>query len=149
MTEPIVPRILCVEDDKDSREVITALLSEVGCEVATAATPTEGLELARGGGFAVIVLDNWYDKGSGVELCRQIRSFDADSPIIFYSGAAEHADIQSGLAVGAQAYIIKPYIEELVSTVSRLIQKDGGPVRDFGREDRLTCHILDKVQQEK
>ena len=123
MAEPAVPRILCVEDDKDSREVITALLSEAGCEVVTAPTPTEGLKLARGGGFAVMVLDNWYEKGSGIELCKQIRKFDADTPIIFYSGAAGQSDIQSGLSAGAQDYLIKPYIENLVSSVSRLIPK--------------------------
>ena len=121
-----VQRILCVEDDEDSREVITVLLSEAGCEVVTASTPTEGFETARRGGFAVIVLDNWYDKGSGVELCKQIRKFDAATPIIFYSGAAEQADIQSGFAAGAQAYIIKPYVENLVPTVLRLIRKASG-----------------------
>ena len=126
MTVHAVQRILCVEDDEDSREVITVLLSEAGCEVVTASTPTEGLVTARRGGFAVIVLDNWYDKGSGVELCKQIRKFDVDTPIIFYSGAAEQADIQSGLAAGAQAYIIKPYVENLAPTVLRLIRKASG-----------------------
>jgi CheY-like chemotaxis protein len=124
MTEAVSVRILCVEDDKDSRDVMVALLSEGGRKVVTAATPTEGLELAKGGGFSLIVLDNWYEKGSGVELCKQIRMFEPDLPIVFYSGAADKSDIQSGLAAGAQAYLIKPYIEKLVSTVSQLIQKE-------------------------
>ena len=124
MTEAVSVRILCVEDDKDSRDVMIALLSEGGRKVVTASTPTEGLELAKGGGFTLIVLDNWYEKGSGVELCKQIRMFEPDLPIVFYSGAADQSEIRSGLAAGAQAYLIKPYIEKLVSTVSQLIQKE-------------------------
>ena len=66
-------RILCVEDDADSREVMTVLLGLWGYGVVTANSSADGLELAKQGGFGLIILDNWYESGNGLELCQQIR----------------------------------------------------------------------------
>jgi DNA-binding response OmpR family regulator len=111
-------RILCVEDDVDSRQMITALLGQAGYDVAAVGSVTEGLELAKQGDFALIILDVLYGEGSGIELCRQIRAFDARTPIVFYSGAAYEDDIRTGKEAGAQGYIVKPEIDAL----KRIIQ---------------------------
>lgn len=114
-------RILCVEDDVDSREMMTVLLEQAGYEVFTAGSATDGLGLARQGSFALIILDNWYERGSGIELCKQIRRFDTRTPIVFFSGAAYEADIQQGMQAGAQRYLTKPTgIKVLVKTVEEL-----------------------------
>ena len=114
-------RILCVEDDADSREIITILLGLWGYEVVTADSPPDGLELAQEDSFDLIMLDNWYEIGSGVELCKQIRRFDTNTPIIFYSAAAFEADMQKAMEAGAQGYLVKPTeIEVLVQTIEGL-----------------------------
>ena len=114
-------RILCVEDDADSREMMTITLEKSGYEVVAASNPTDGLKIAEQDGLALIILDNWYDKGSGVELCKQIRSFDPHTPIIFFSGAAFQADIRKAMDAGAQGYLIKPSgIRDLVETIEVL-----------------------------
>jgi len=114
-------RILCVEDDQDSREMMTILLEQAGYEVVAASNPTDGLKLAKQDAPALIILDNWYERESGVELCRQIRKFDSRTPIIFYSGAAYQSDIRKAMDAGAQGYLIKPAgIRDLVETVAVL-----------------------------
>jgi two-component system, OmpR family, alkaline phosphatase synthesis response regulator PhoP len=114
-------RILCVEDNVDSREIIRYLLTLAGYEVVTASSTRDGLEFALHESFALIMLDNWYAQGSGVELCKKIRAFDSHTPIIFFSGAAFETDRQEGIAAGAQAYLTKPTgIKILVKTIEEL-----------------------------
>jgi DNA-binding response OmpR family regulator len=113
-------RILYVEDDKDSRDMVAFLLECSGYEVATVSNPIDALEVAAQVRFGLIILDNWYPDGSGIELCKQIRAFDSHIPIVFYSGAAYHEDIQEGLDAGAQAYLVKPDVGRLKPTIDSL-----------------------------
>lgn len=116
-------RILCVEDDADSREMMTIILQQAGYDVVAASNPTDGLKIAKQPAPALIILDNWYEKGSGVELCKQIRKFDSQTPIIFYSGAAYQSDIRKAIDAGAQGYLIKPAgIRDLIGTIETLTQ---------------------------
>src|SRR5688572_21161283 len=99
-------RILCVEDDSDSCDVLRILLGNH--EISTASTVRKGLEMARVERFDLYVLNGTYPDGSGIELCRQIRAFDDSTPIIFFSGLSEDSDIQGAISAGAQEYLIKP-----------------------------------------
>ena len=111
-------RILCVEDDVESREMMTILLGAGGCEVVTASGTTDALNLATKDRFALIILDNWLEMGSGVELCKKIRGFDPQTPIVFYSAAAYEADVQRAMKAGAQYYFTKPLgLQALVQTI--------------------------------
>jgi CheY-like chemotaxis protein len=114
-------RILCVDDNEDTRDMMRVLLGEYGYEAVVAASVSDALERAKSGGLALCILDHWITEGNGIELCQQIRSFDSDTPIMFYSGAGYEADIQKGLAAGAQAYLVKPDFERLRPTIDRLI----------------------------
>ena len=116
-------RILYIEDDSDSRQLVVVLLGQLGYEVVSIATLAEGLRLSREDHFDLIILDNWLDEGSGIEACQQIRSFDKHTPILFYSAAAYDTDIEDAINAGAQAYVIKPSVEELEDAVIRLLAK--------------------------
>ena len=66
-------------------------------------------------------MDNWLPDGSGIGLCRLIREFDPDTPILFYSAASYARDIEEALRSGAQAYLVKPAgFDDLEQTVARL-----------------------------
>ena len=118
-------RILYVEEDQDSCELLVLLLSDSGHEVATANTMSEGLRLAKSGTFDAYVLGDWFSDGSGLELCRELRLFDPHTPIIFYSALSSDRDRQAAMSAGAQAYLIKPDgLEKIESTVKRLIGND-------------------------
>jgi two-component system OmpR family response regulator len=113
-------RILCVEDDVDSCEMLRVLLHEY--EVVTANTVREGLKMAKAERFDLYLLDSTYPDGSGVELCRELRAFDAETPVIFHSGMEGESDIEDAMSAGAQAYLVKPIgIDELEGSIQRLL----------------------------
>jgi two-component system phosphate regulon response regulator PhoB len=115
-------RILCTEDDADTRELITFVLSRNQCEVVTPETPALAIELARAAHFDLYLVDNWMPRMSGSELCEKLRLFDAETPVLFYSGAAFPKDKEEAYASGAQGYLVKPADnDELVAEVFRLI----------------------------
>lgn len=114
-------RILCVDDDLDTREMMSVLLEQYGYEPVIAGSITEAIASAKSGGISLCILDHFLSQGSGVELCREIRALDSHTPIMFYSGAGYTADIQNGLDAGAQAYLVKPDFEHLKPTIDRLI----------------------------
>ena len=115
-------RILCTEDDADTRELIVMILSGEGFEVICTDRPDQALSLARSRSFALYLVDSWMPGVSGDELTRRIREFDSDTPILFYSGAAQESDKESARASGAQGYLVKPAgMDELVEEVARLI----------------------------
>ena len=115
-------RILCTEDDPDSREMLTYVLMEAGYNVASTDDPTKAIEIARQEFFDLILVDNWMPKISGEDLTREIRKFNQSTPILFYSGAAYESDKQHAQEAGAQGYLVKPEgLSELVSEVAKLI----------------------------
>jgi len=106
MVIPHRKRILLVEDEEDAKELCALTLAEY--ELTCSSDFDEGLRLARQRDFDLYILDSWLPGKSGVELCRAIREFDPDTPILFYSAAAYERDIQEALREGAQAYLTKP-----------------------------------------
>lgn len=118
-------RILCVEDDEDTPVMMNVLLNEYGYEAVIADSVSDALERAKTGGLDLCILDHWITQGNGVDLCRQIRAFNLNMPILFYSGAGYANDIREGLAAGAQAYLVKPDFDHLRQTIDRLISGTG------------------------
>lgn len=116
-------RILYAEDDPDTRELVSFLLTRSDCEVVATDSLDQALTSARSEHFDLYLLDTWLNGSSGIELCRELRSFDSQTPILFYSGAAYEADRQSALSCGAQSYLTKPIENDrLVGEVFRLIE---------------------------
>jgi DNA-binding response OmpR family regulator len=115
-------RILCTEDDKDTRDLIIFLLQNEGYEVVCIETAEEAIHLAKAQPFDLYLIDSWLPNSSGATLTERIREFDDTTPILFYSGAAYDADKESARRAGAQAYLVKPAEnEELIAEVTRLI----------------------------
>ena len=131
--EKLKGRILCVDDDRDTCEMITALLGYAGYEVSHACSVAEGLSLAKSGGFDLILLDWYFDDGTGIDLCRMIRTFDVNIPILFYSGVANESDIKRAMSFGAQGFLVKPLgTENIVETVSRFVGNNIGQGQHAG-----------------
>ena len=74
----------------------------------TAATIATGVGLATNEHFDLYLLDSRLPDGSGVDLCRELRSFDKRTPILFYSAAAYEVDKKRAMDCGAQGYLTKP-----------------------------------------
>ena len=117
-----IGRILYIEDDQDTRELVTYVLAVSNYEVVAAANYEDALLLARTKHFDLYLIDNWMTGGSGIDLCKKLREFDSRTPILLYSGAAYESDKQQAFAAGAQAYLVKPVDnDELIEEVSRII----------------------------
>jgi DNA-binding response OmpR family regulator len=123
-------RILFVDDDRDTREMIHLLLQHAGYRVSTAETIADALGLARAERFDLYILDNWLPDGLGLELCQQLRALYPASAIVFYSGVAQEPEIQKARAAGADDYLVKPCDFDLLQNkILGLLQKNNLPAR--------------------
>ena len=114
--------VLCVDDDLDSCEIVVMVLPEF--RFTFGHTFADGKSLIRRGLFDLYLLDNWLPDGSGLDLCREIRRADANTPIVFLSAAAYARDHEAAMEAGASAYLDKPLgMLQLEATVARLIRE--------------------------
>ena len=114
-------RILHVEDDQDTRTLAAFVLQSEGWEVVSVDNAKAAIELAAAGGFDLYLLDNRIEGDTDNALCRGLRSFDPQTPILFYSGAVFPVEVQTALACGAQGYLEKPCTpKELVAEILKL-----------------------------
>lgn len=114
-------RVLCVDDDPDACAMLSELLKLSGIKCQCAESATEAWKMIRIERFDLYLLDAWLPDLDGFEFCKQIRATDTSTPILFYSGAAYDSDRQKGIAAGANAYVVKPGVENLVETMSQLV----------------------------
>jgi two-component system, OmpR family, phosphate regulon response regulator PhoB len=115
------PRVLCVDDDEDSREMLCTLLRFSRIEAKAVATAAQALSLIQAERFELYLLDSRLPDLDGFELCRRMRDFDPHTPILFFSGAAYDADKKRGIEAGANAYVIKPDLDGLVGSVTQFV----------------------------
>lgn len=115
------PRILSVDNHEDTLALLEQLLSLYGYESAAATSVSEGARLARSEDFDLFLIDHRLADGTGKELCRRIREFDEETPILFFSGA-HPAMQQEALSCGAQGYVLKPDFEGLRREIRRALE---------------------------
>jgi CheY-like chemotaxis protein len=115
------PRVLYVDDDEDSREMLSLLLTLSQIETKAVASAHQALRLMQAERFDLYLLDARLPDLDGFELCRRTRLFDPHTPILFFSGAAYEADKRQGIEAGANAYVTKPDVEDLLTNITRLI----------------------------
>jgi two-component system, sensor histidine kinase and response regulator len=111
-------RILFVDDHQDTCEMVQFLFRTADIAVDVALSFTEGCHKAQTHRYDLILLDYRFADGDGDELCRCIRQFDEQIPILFYSAEAHKEKIQQALAAGAQDYLLKP--EDTENLLSRV-----------------------------
>lgn len=115
-------RILCVEDDADTCELLTVMLGHYGMEAVCVPEVAAALSLMRKEKFRLYILDGQLPGVSGLSLCQEIRSADKVTPIVIFSGHCREADRRAGMLAGADAYIFKPEMKEIVPMVKRLLE---------------------------
>jgi len=115
------PRALCVEDDEDSRDMLSTLLRFLRIEAKAVATAAQALSLIQAERFDLYLLDAWLPDLDGFELCRRMRDFDPHTPILFFSSAAYDDDKKRGIEAGANAYVTKPDVDGLVGTITQFV----------------------------
>lgn len=112
-------RILFIDDDADTCEMVRIVLGQAGYEAVSAMSVAEGLNKARTDIFDLILLDWHFPDGTGIELCQTIRTFNKEIPIFFYTGMAYDSHIKKAMQAGAQGCFIKPVdVSHLLRTLS-------------------------------
>lgn len=112
-------RVLYVDYDDDSREMLCTLLAISQINVKAVATAESALSLIRAEPFDLYLLDSWLADCDGFELCRILREARPNTPVLFFSSDAFEADQRRGLDAGASAYICKPDLDGLIGNITR------------------------------
>ena len=120
MTDPKC-RVLCVDDHRDTSDMLQMLLSEEDYEVHIAATMQEACSMAFDTQYDLYVLDKRLPDGTGLELCETLQKLTPSVPCIFYTGDAYDTHRREALAAGAAAFVAKPDIEGLIDAVRQLL----------------------------
>ena len=120
--DTIRDHILIVEDDKESCELLRHVLDDWDLTISHTIAGAVSHYLERS--FALVMLDNWLPDGSGIELCRDMRSRFPETPIVFMSAAAQESTIEEAISAGANRYFVKPFDpDELRDIVKELLEK--------------------------
>jgi two-component system, OmpR family, response regulator len=118
------PRVLVVDDEPNIRELLQVALTFHGCAVTTSATGEEAITLADAFDPDLIVLDVLLPDIDGFEVCRRLRSVANDVPVIFLTARDATSDTITGLTIGGDDYITKPFsVEALVARVRAVLRR--------------------------
>ncbi|MBX3117922.1 MAG: response regulator transcription factor [Fimbriimonadaceae bacterium] len=118
-------RILAIEDDEVIAERLRHTLEKEGFTVDLAFDGVEGLRMATGRAYQLIVLDVMMPKMDGVEVCRELRSQRATVPILMLTARDQVGDKVRGLDSGADDYLAKPFdFAELLARIRALVRRD-------------------------
>ena len=116
-------RILYVEDSEDWRSIVSTALSEEGFEVQTAKDAMGAMSASEAPGLELIILDLRLTGESGIMLMQFLKKNHPDVPILLYTGM-DHDDstVQAIVAQGADGYLHKGTMQELVEAVRKTIR---------------------------
>ncbi|WEZ15526.1 response regulator transcription factor [Bacillus safensis] len=169
-------KILVVEDEKKIARVLSLELEYEGYDVTVKETGIDGLQALEEDSFDLVLLDVMLPELSGLEVLRRVRKTNTATPIILITARGSVPDKVSGLDLGANDYITKPFdIEELLARIraqlrlniqaqeeketelsiadltvnekTREIQRAGQMLELTPREYDLLVHLLNHQQQ--
>lgn len=118
-------RILIVEDDESIAMGLEMNLTAEGYQVQVAKDGEQGLALARGRGFDLLILDVMLPRLNGFELLRLLRGEGHIVPVVLLSARGAEMDKVMGLELGAEDYVTKPFgLAELLARVKAVLRRD-------------------------
>ncbi len=130
-------QILVVEDEVAIADTLLFALAGEGFATRHVVLAGQALELLRGGGFDLVLLDVGLPDMTGFEACKQLRRFSA-VPVIFLTARGEEIDRVVGLEIGADDYVVKPFSpRELMARVRAILKRSAGdaPASSSGKGD--------------
>jgi DNA-binding response OmpR family regulator len=118
-------RIFLVEDDKEIAKNLVLLLRSEGFTVAHASTRGEAISALAGNKFDLALIDISLPDGNGFAVCTEIKE-KQDIPVIFLTAFGDEASVVTGLNMGADDYITKPFRpRELIARIRTALRKSG------------------------
>ena len=127
-------KVLVVEDEPAIRTGVVDVLVYHGYEAAGVADGRAGLEQALTGKYDLVLLDVMMPSMNGFEVCDEIRKVDRVQPIIMLTAKVSEEDIVTGLRLGADDYVAKPFsVTELVLRVEAVLRRSRSVVEMANR----------------
>lgn len=125
-------KILIIDDDADLAMIISDMLEDHGYDVTYAGNSTDAFDLLENNSYHLILLDINLPDALGFDICRELRCV-SEVPVIFASARTSETDRITGLDIGGDDYLPKPFsMKELLSHVNALMRRTYG----FGKEDK-------------
>jgi two-component system OmpR family response regulator len=119
-----IPQVLVVDDEPNIRELVQVALKFHGCSVSTAVSGHDALRQAEASPPDLIVLDVMLPDIDGFEVCRRLRAAGNEVPVIFLTARDTSSDTVTGLAIGGDDYVTKPFsVEALVARVRAVLRR--------------------------
>lgn len=126
-------KILVIEDEEDIQELVKYNLAKEGYQVQGELTGEAGLETARRMLPDLVLLDLMLPRMDGLEVCRLLKADHRTQaiPIVMLTAKGEESDVVTGLEVGADDYITKPFSPKVViARIRNILRRKGREVPD-------------------
>jgi len=141
-----MPKLLLIEDDKETADEIRAELTESGFEVDWAPNGIEGLDKARSGGAAAMIVDRLLPGMDGLTIIEALRHEGLRTPVLVLSALAAVDDRVRGLRAGGDDYLTKPFAAlELVARVEALLRRPTENQDSILRVGPLELNLMERV----
>lgn len=119
-------RVLVVDDEENIRELLSVSLKFQGYDVMTAVDGPNAIDLARATRPDVVILDVMMPGMDGFGLLKRLRADGLEAPALFLSARDSVADKVTGLTIGGDDYVTKPFsLEEVVARLEVLLRRSG------------------------
>jgi len=119
----VVTRVLLADDDSEVRSAVGRALRLEGFEIQEAENGSVAIDAAGVGGIDLIVLDQMMPGLDGIEVCRHLREFGNQTPILMLTARDAVSDRVLGLESGADDYLVKPFaLAELLARIRALLR---------------------------
>ncbi|TKB09666.1 response regulator transcription factor [Desulforhopalus sp. IMCC35007] len=137
--------VLLVEDDLDLADTVVQFLELEGIRCDHGANGMAGLQLAKEGGYQVLLLDINLPRLDGLSLCEKLRDGGDDTPVLMLTARDGLDDKLAGFKAGTDDYLVKPFaLKELVVRLEALARRRSGQVRKLSCAD-LEMNLRDKT----
>jgi len=116
--------ILIVEDDEGTRELLRDACVMTGYEVKTASDGQKALSILRTQNIQLVITDINMPRMDGLTMLEKLRKEDNQTPVLMLSARNEKKDVNEGLRIGADDYMVKPFgLEELSLRVAAILRR--------------------------
>lgn len=120
----ISPRVLLIEDEPETAAHVASALRGSGWSVEIAPEGQTGFQMARGGGFDVLIVDRMLPELDGLSLVQRLRGERVQTPVLFVTAMGAIADRVDGLEGGGDDYLVKPFsFAELNARINALLRR--------------------------